>query len=557
MADIIFSVVKVITFFINASGIWLILWVFLNNQKKLTNRLFSITTIILILWVDLAVIANFINDLDFSLALVRADFAMSSLFFISIFFFILYFPDDVVAESIKKRKIFISFFSFLVILLSFINIYLTIFTPVVVNRISYESWGLNIILGKGSGIFYLNNVFLILFTFFFLIKKYASLSRNDKLKVSYFVLGIILFISINIIFNIILPQLTNFQLALFGHYSVIFFLGFTAYAIVKQNLFGIKIVLTALLVSFISILLAVDIFLFTESVGLQFLKVIGLLAFLYMGRQLIKSVLGEQERAEKMEILTQELEQANAYLTEIVEMKNDFLHIVSHQLRTPLTAIRGFISMWEDGDFDSYSPRKMSDIRRRIVGNVDRLNNLVNDMVVAMESEGDMNMDFRPVDVEVLVKGNIDMMKPTYEKKGLYIRYKKENKRLPEIEADGKYLSQVFMNLTDNAEKYTQKGGLKIKIERDHSTSLGASKDNLKILFIDTGIGVVAEDKARLFKKFSRGLDSSRINPNGSGLGLFIIKQIIEKHHGKIKLESEGAGKGTTFIITLPIVQPR
>ncbi|MFH1049237.1 MAG: HAMP domain-containing sensor histidine kinase [Patescibacteria group bacterium] len=107
----------------------------------------------------------------------------------------------------------------------------------------------------------------------------------------------------------------------------------------------------------------------------------------------------------------------------------------------------------------------------------------------------------------------------------------------------------AFMNLMDNSEKYTDKGGLTIAV--------GQYGDNVKISFIDTGIGLSREDKKILFKKFSRGAKSNYINPNGSGLGLFIIKQIIAKHHGKIKVTSDGEGKGATFAIILPVRQGR
>lgn len=243
----------------------------------------------------------------------------------------------------------------------------------------------------------------------------------------------------------------------------------------------------------------------------------------------------------------EELTHTKDKLKEMLQMKNDFLHIVSHQLRTPLTAMRGFISMWGEGDFDSLPKSRMREIKDRIVNNSERLNNIVNDMVLAMESEGELKVEFKPVDLRQVLEGNIEMLKPNFEKKNLYLKYKETTKNIPKIEADGKLLLNVFMNLIDNAEKYTDKGGLDIMI--------GQEDDNIKIEFIDTGIGLGKNDKKILFKKFSRGAKSNYINPNGSGLGLFIIKQIIAMHHGKIKAASKGEGKGSTFTIILPIKQ--
>jgi signal transduction histidine kinase len=141
------------------------------------------------------------------------------------------------------------------------------------------------------------------------------------------------------------------------------------------------------------------------------------------------------------------------------------------------------------------------------------------------------------------------MLKPNFEKKELYLKYKETAPDIPKIEVDEKLLLNVFMNLIDNAEKYTNEGGLTITISQEG--------DNVKIEFIDTGIGINKEDKKILFKKFSRGSKSNYINPNGSGLGLFIIKQIIHKHHGKIKVASKGENMGTTFTVLLPIKQKK
>ncbi len=242
-----------------------------------------------------------------------------------------------------------------------------------------------------------------------------------------------------------------------------------------------------------------------------------------------------------------ELERTKSNLQEILTMKNDFLHIVSHQLRTPLTAVRGLISMWRDGDFDHYTANKMKAVKDRVSANADRLNNIINDMIVAMESEGELKLEFGLTDVEKLIKENIEMLKANYEKKGLYIKYSRISENIPEIEADAKYLLHVFMNIIDNAEKYTERGGLEIAVQREG--------DNVYIRFTDTGIGISEEDRKNLFQKFSRGKKSDLSNPNGSGLGLYIAKQILDEHHGRIQASSLGEGKGATFVVELPVRQ--
>lgn len=243
----------------------------------------------------------------------------------------------------------------------------------------------------------------------------------------------------------------------------------------------------------------------------------------------------------------EELTRTKQNLESLLSMKNDFLHIVSHQLRTPMTAARGLVSMWQDGDFDRLPTEKMNDVKIRVAENINRLNNIINDMIIAMESEGELKLNFVYTDIEELIKQCIDIYKEMYAKKGLYLKYVSIN-NIPKVLVDSRYLMHVFMNLIDNAMKYTEKGGLEIT-----SCTRG---ENISIRFIDTGIGIREDDSGLLFKKFSRGKNSSIVNPGGSGLGLFIAKQIIDNHGGEIYFASLGEKKGATFVVSIPIAQP-
>lgn len=532
---------KTLVILIDIIGIWLGVWVYSSDRKSKVNQYFLVMIILALFWITLCYFSGIlVNNLDVSLVLAKLAYGMTILFFIPFYYFSLNFVNE------EHR---FSYLKVLIIGFSITLFFVSLFTNFMVKNMVFVNNGVVPYLGDGKFI-YFGFIFVVsLFIISRFLKKYFASLDKEKLKLQYFLVGIFIFIVVNLIFNVILAFREGIaRYYQIGNYSIIFFLAFTAYATVKQNLFGIKILLTALLVSFIAVLLSMDILIFTESLVLQFFKVIGLIAFLYLGRSLIMSVLEEEKMVEKMKKLNNELAQANGSLKEMIEMKTSFLHIVSHQLRTPLTAMRGYVSMWQEGDFDDFTPRKMNEMKKRIANNTERLNNLVNEMVVAMESEGGIKLNFEKVNVEEIIKNNIEFMKANYEKKKLYIRYRKIDKNIPRIDGDAKYLANAFMNLIDNAEKYTQKGGLKIKIGREG--------DNIKIEFSDTGVGIKPVDRIKLFHKFARGESSSLINPNGSGLGLFIIKQIIRDHHGTIQFDSEGEGKGTTFIVTLPIKQP-
>jgi len=250
----------------------------------------------------------------------------------------------------------------------------------------------------------------------------------------------------------------------------------------------------------------------------------------------------------EMKKLNISLKNANQKLEELLKMKNEFLHITSHQLRTPLTAIRGMISMWYEGNFDNLSKRKKREMLKNICVSAERLNNITNDMLDALELEGGVfKFQFKQVSLEKIIKEAINTLKFNYDKKGLYINFNMKSKNMPNIEAEPNYIRQIFLNLIDNACKYTNKGGTDISIKK--------SGKYAEIIVKDTGIGVSKKDQKKIFQKFTRSKEAITENASGSGLGLFIVKKIIKAHYGKIEFYSEGKGKGSTVKIYLPVKQ--
>ncbi len=243
-----------------------------------------------------------------------------------------------------------------------------------------------------------------------------------------------------------------------------------------------------------------------------------------------------------------DLARAKEKLEQTLAMKGEFMHIVSHQLRTPLTTVRGLISMWYDGDFEKMPDEKRKSFRERIKISVEKLNNITNQMLKAMEFEGAVVLKIEKVDLIKMLKEITDLLRPNFEKKGLYLKF--DNQTGEEkfiIDADANYISHAFNNIIDNAEKYTIAGGAAI--------SVSAADKYARVKVRDTGIGISGENKKRLFKKFSRGVDATKDNPSGSGLGLFIVKKIISEHKGEISFESERVGHGAAFTVSLPVKQ--
>jgi signal transduction histidine kinase len=246
---------------------------------------------------------------------------------------------------------------------------------------------------------------------------------------------------------------------------------------------------------------------------------------------------------------TKAIKDQNIHLQELLKMKSEFLQIASHQLRTPLSAIRGLLSMQADGDFDRMPKQEVKTQQQRMLESSNRLSNIVNDLLDAMELEGGyLNFEFAPTDLGEMITAIMRELQPNYDRKGLYVRLVQPKEPLPKVEAEPKYLREALENFIDNAEKYTNKGGTTVTLSKH---------DNHAIISItDTGIGIPKTDMPKLFQKFSRGEKSTYQHTDGSGLGLFIAKNIIDEHRGTINIDSPGEGNGTTITVTLPLTQP-
>lgn len=240
---------------------------------------------------------------------------------------------------------------------------------------------------------------------------------------------------------------------------------------------------------------------------------------------------------------TKELKRANEELKKLDRAKSDFISIASHQLRTPLTAIKGFASMMLEGSYGKLSVA-LRDKTEKIFESAERLIRLVNDLLDLSHMEGGkMEFNFAKVDFDAMVKSVVEELAPTAEKKKLKFTWKAPDGEFW-VKADEQKLRQVVMNLIDNAIKYTQKGSVEVILEHQDGQAVMSVKD--------TGIGLAPGENEHLFQKFMRGQEASHYHTEGAGVGLYVAKQLIEAHQGKVWAESEGEDKGTTFYIKLP-----
>ncbi len=231
---------------------------------------------------------------------------------------------------------------------------------------------------------------------------------------------------------------------------------------------------------------------------------------------------------------------------EMEKMKFEFVSIASHEISTPIASIEGNLSMILDEKIG-----KVDEVAEKLLHGAyegsRRLSRLVKDLLnVSKIEEGRMTMDLEPADIEKLIKSVIEELTPQAKKSGLELKYEEPQRALPQVLMDSDRIREVISNLIVNAIKFTPSGSITIKVSR--------GQDLITITVADTGIGISQEYLPYLFQKFHQIDSTATRKAQGTGLGLYICKSIIELHGGKIWVESE-KGKGSRFSFTVQIAK--
>jgi len=230
-------------------------------------------------------------------------------------------------------------------------------------------------------------------------------------------------------------------------------------------------------------------------------------------------------------------------------MKDEFLAVISHELRTPLTAILGWTHMLSTGKYDEATAARALEVIER---NAKSQTQLIDDLLdVSRIVSGKLRLDVRLVELVPLIKAAIDSVRPAAEAKEIRLQTIFDPLVGP-ISGDPNRLQQIVWNLLSNAIKFTPKGGqIDVRLERIGS--------NAQITVSDTGIGIDPEFLPYIFDRFRQADSTTTRKHGGLGLGLAIVRHLVELHGGTIEARSEGTGQGATFRISLPLAaeQPR
>lgn len=293
-----------------------------------------------------------------------------------------------------------------------------------------------------------------------------------------------------------------------------------------------------------------DTYLVAAAFLISFIAEVGLLTWtirLYEHKAVsFENLSREQEQGAQLLVRRDlELSRANEQLHKLDEVKSNFITVVAHQLRTPLSGIKWTLNLLLKGDLGTLSSEQQDFLLKAYESN-DRMISLVNDLLSADRIEsGKIRYQFASVSLLEVIDAAFFEISPIATAKGVAIQFDNRPAEFPLVRADAEQIRAVLQNLLENAIKYSRAGGA---VRLALSTANGEASVSIK----DDGIGIPKEQQKDIFDRFFRASNAVKVETEGTGLGLFIVKSIVERHGGRIWFESE-EGKGVTFYFTLPV----
>lgn len=381
--------------------------------------------------------------------------------------------------------------------------------------------------------------FIMFFGLYHVIRTKDKQKRKQVALVGF---ALVLFFLVFSSTEFIASQTGIYEINLYSLFVLPFFLIMIIYSVTNLKIFQLKHFGMQLLVYVLLIMVGSQFF-FLENTTDRTLTGFTFVISLIFSYFLTKSIKREQQARDEIERLAGDLEDANEKLKGLDKLKTEFLSLASHQLRSPLTAIKGYTSMVLDGTYGEIKEEVKEPITR-VYQSTEHLVKIVEDLLnVSKIEQGGMVFNMQDgVDFSALIKDVFGLVEVTAKQRnlGFELDIKEGDYK---VTMDQEKMRQVVLNLMDNSIKYTKEGAVTMKVYKP-------TANTIRFEIKDTGMGVSEEIKQKLFQKFSRG-DGARMNTSGSGLGLYLAKEIVAAHKGNIWVESEGTGKGSTFIIEL------
>lgn len=395
-----------------------------------------------------------------------------------------------------------------------------------------------------------------------LVRKYRKADVDFKKQILLMGIGMELFLFSFFIVTFLASYLTDMgilsdsRLEFYGLFGMDIFIGLLAYLIVRYKAFNIKLLgAQALVIG--SIILIASQFSFIQNNTNRILTAVTLAMVTIFGWWLVKAV-------KKVDGQKEELDVAYTKLKRLDDAKTEFISISSHQLRTPIGIIRSVIDMIKDGTMDTLNKEQKDHFIDGAEFRVQKLEDIVRDILNAASfSNKKYNIQEKQlelINIPKLLEKVINSFAIETKEREITLALNPIRESIPEIYGERGYLEEVFSNLITNAIKYTPspKKTSDIRNTRDGEAivTINIEKtkdvDGVVVSVKDNGIGIPKDEISHLFQKFERAKNARDMYTDGTGLGLFLVREVVEGHEGKVWVESE-EGKGSTFFVKLLI----
>src|SRR3989344_122868 len=508
--------------------------VYYSNRSGATNRVFALLSIVTVLWLltnymvtRVSVLPDYANS---ALLLNRLGifFAapMSALFFL-------------LAHTIPSEKILLQRRTFYVIIGATLVMMALNISPLAYVGIAQSGASYLPTPGPGLVPFTILSTLFSILAVYSLIRKYLRARDIERKQLRMVLVGMFAMLGL-IIATILVPIIifNSVSLLILTPVYTLIFLGMTAYAVAKYQLFDIKILLTQALTIVMALVLFARLF-GEETLSAQMIDALVLIFMIVFGFFLVRSVKREVKQREVIQIQSQELEIAN-------KQQEGLLHFISHEIKGYLTKSEAAFAAIAGGDYgqitaelQSMSQSALAEMRKGVATIMDILD--ASNLKKGTVSYAKVSFDFVKAVDEV-----VHELFASADQKGLSLSFVRPSSGTFTFEGDEEKIRRhVIRNVIDNSIKYTPQGSVRVEL----TNVVG----KIRLTVTDTGVGITKEDMAHLFTEGGHGKDSIKVNVHSTGYGLYIAKQIVEAHGGRIWAESEGAGRGSRFIVEFPL----
>jgi signal transduction histidine kinase len=516
-----------------------------HSERNDKSLYFGLTTFFVSIWAVALAAYSLLSDQNTILFLSKIAYFGAFLSSVSVLIFVVHFCYEPLRLKIKKT-LNASFIALFILCFYFI-----LNTELVIKGFKFFEiidGGINNGVLNFGPLYYIYALFIVLFfsTSFILLILFLKKSKLTKKKrqAKNILAGIFVAIIGGLVTNLLLPSMGVFTYYWLGPVFTFVMVTFLSVAIIKYKLFNIKVVTTEILIFALWVILAFKT-VTADSPQDFFISGFILMATIFIGIFLIRSVTKEVHQREEIEKLAARVEKANERLRKVDKIKTEFMSIVSHQLRTPLSIVKGHLSMIQEGLYDK-EPEKKEKIINDLYENNERLIALVNDVLnTSRIQSGKVEVKKEKADIVKIAEGIVSKLSPPAKEKGIELLIHHPEEEIPLLNIDTSKIENALLNLVDNAIKYTNEGSVELSLEK--------KQKSVVIKIKDSGDGMDQEELEKLFETFSRGGAGKKYWVQGAGLGLYIARRFVEMHGGKTWAESEGKGKGSSFYIKLPI----